>query len=76
MKLQYISDSHGKTTGVYIPIEEWNELKARYKGIDQEEKIIPDWQVDEVRERNQAYQANPEEAEDFDDALDNIEKDL
>lgn len=76
MKLQYISDSQGKTTGVYIPIEEWNELKAKFKGIDQEELNIPGWQIEEVRKRNKAFKTNPDQAEDFDAALDDIEKDL
>lgn len=48
MSLQYISDSTGKTTGVFIPITEWNELKTKYKGIEQEEITIPDWQINEV----------------------------
>ncbi len=34
MKLQYISDDKGKTTGVFIPIKEWEGLKAKFKGIE------------------------------------------
>lgn len=34
MSLQYISDSSGKTTGVFIPISEWNELKNRFQEIE------------------------------------------
>jgi len=34
MSLQFISDSMGQTTGVFIPINEWNELKDKYKGIE------------------------------------------
>ncbi len=30
MRIQYISDSKGKTSGVYIPIQEWNRLKRKY----------------------------------------------
>jgi hypothetical protein len=37
MNLQYISDNKGKTTGVFIPIQEWEELKAKYKGLEDEE---------------------------------------
>jgi hypothetical protein len=25
--VQYISDDHGITTGVFIPIQDWNKLK-------------------------------------------------
>jgi guanylate kinase len=37
MNLQYILDSRGKTTGVFIPIQEWEGLKARLKGLEEEE---------------------------------------
>ncbi|KOS07770.1 hypothetical protein AM493_18215 [Flavobacterium akiainvivens] len=33
MKLQYISDSEGNTTAVVIPIEEWNQMKARHTDL-------------------------------------------
>jgi hypothetical protein len=29
MNLQYISDSTGKTTGVFIPIEDWEKLQSQ-----------------------------------------------
>lgn len=51
MNLQYISDSTGKTTGVFISTKEWNELKIKFKGIEQEEIDIPIWHMDVVRER-------------------------
>ena len=31
MRLQVIHDNKGKTTGVYIPIAQWKELKKQYK---------------------------------------------
>ena len=73
MNLQYISDSSGKTTGVFIPIAEWNELKSKYKGIEEEPLLIPDWQQEEVRSRLEAYKADPSQIEDFDTAIDEIE---
>jgi len=76
MNLQYISDSTGKTTGVFIPISEWIELKSKYKGIEQDESLVPDWQQSVVRERLEAYKKNPNDVLDFDTAMDDIEKDL
>lgn len=76
MNLQYISDNNGTITGVYIPILEWNELKSQFKGIDKEQTYIPAWQMDEVKERIQDYNSNPSQAEDFDEAMDDIEKNL
>jgi hypothetical protein len=74
MNLQYISDNTGKTTGVFIPISEWNELKNKYKDIEQMD--IPNWQIEEVRKRLDDHKNNPEPALDFDTAMDDIEKDL
>ena len=34
MTLQFIHDNKGKTTGVYIPINEWKELKKQYKDLE------------------------------------------
>ena len=76
MNLQYISDSKGQTTGVFIPINEWNELKSRYKDIEQEEISIPDWHKELVLKRLEDYKKNPGSALDFDSAMDDIEKEL
>lgn len=74
MNLQYISDNTGKTTGVFIPISEWNKLKNKYKDIEQMD--IPDWQIEESRKRLDDYKKNPEQALDFDKVMDDIERGL
>mgnify|MGYP000247655352 CR=1 FL=1 len=74
MSLQYISDSEGKVTGVYIPIAEWEKIKNKYKEI--EEIDIPEWQMNEVRDRISNYEKDPSKAMDFDEAMNDIEKDL
>lgn len=33
MDLQYISNEHGETTAVIIPIQEWNNLTARHEDL-------------------------------------------
>lgn len=33
MKLQVIQDSRGRATGVFIPYNEWKELKKQYKQL-------------------------------------------
>ncbi len=76
MNLQYISDSTGQTTGVFIPIEEWNDLKSKYKGLEQSEMGIPAWHMDVVNERIEDYKNNPKQAIDFDNAIDDIEREL
>jgi len=74
--LQFISDSTGQTTGVFIPINEWNELKDKFKGIDEEEIDVPEWHKKIVRNRLEEYKRNPKIAMDFDSAMDEIEKGL
>ena len=37
MNLQYISDNRGRTTGVFIPIQEWEYLKSKFRGLKEEE---------------------------------------
>ena len=34
MKLQVIQDGNGKATGVFIPINEWTQLKKQYIGLE------------------------------------------
>jgi len=75
MSLQYISDKTGKTTGVILPIALWKKLKSIYK-IDIEKIEIPEEHILEVRERIAEYSQNPDIALDFDEAMDDIEKEL
>jgi len=76
MNLQYILDNTGKTTGVFIPISVWNELKIKFKDIDLEHIDIPNEQKEEVKRRLEDYKMNPEQAINFDEAIDSIEKNL
>lgn len=46
------------------------------KGIDQEELNIPSWQMDIAIARLEEYDKNPDQAMDFDTAMDEIEADL
>lgn len=34
MRLQIIQDSKGNATGIYIPINEWKELKKQYRDLE------------------------------------------
>lgn len=80
MTLQYIRDNRGNTTGVFIPIEEWQMLKAKYAELQIEEiqidKYLSDWQKEIVDERLRAYYSNPAATDDFTKVLDQIEKEL
>ena len=78
MNLQYISDNKGQTTGVFIPIQDWNQLKKKYDGLVKEEQAfdIPEWHKSIIDRRLAAYKANPNNVIDFDKACDDIENEL
>jgi len=76
IKVQYISDSSGKTTGVFIPIDEWVVLKKQY-GVEGEELgDVPDWQREEVDKRLTSYLSNPSRVSDFDQSIREIEREI
>ncbi len=72
MSLQYISDNDGQTTGVFIPIQEWNDLKNKFKGLEGDNINIPQWQKDLVRER--IKNAKPEDYISWDEAEKRLDK--
>ncbi len=76
MNLQYISDSTGKTTGVFIPITEWNHLKRKYHDIEMEAMEVPEWQKEQVRNRMEEYKNKPGQVLDFEIAIDDIENNI
>jgi hypothetical protein len=39
MSVQYILNSNEEPIGVYIPISEWEEMKAQYKELDVWEEL-------------------------------------
>jgi hypothetical protein len=76
MTLQFIHDNRGNTTGVFIPIEEWQYLKTKYTELQKEEaenvvEFAP-WQKQIIDERLNDYC----QIADFDKTIDDIEKSL
>lgn len=80
MTLQFIHDNKGNTTGVFIPIEEWQDLKSKYSELEKEEAsnfIEPGlWQKQILDGRLADYYSNKESVEDFDKTLNDIEREL
>ncbi|MVN21162.1 hypothetical protein [Mucilaginibacter arboris] len=80
MALQFIHDIKGNTTGVFIPIEEWQDLKTKYTDLQKEEaentaELAP-WQKQVIDDRLNDYYNNQEDVSDFDKTLDDVEKNL
>lgn len=61
MNVQYISDKNGKTTGVFIPIHDWEALKNKYSGLEEETQTvdIPEEHKNIVRKRMKASEKDP-----------------
>jgi hypothetical protein len=80
MTLQFIHDNNGNTTGVYIPIEDWQTLKDKYKELEREEfkngEELLSWQKELIDTRLNEYYNNPTKVLDFGKSLDDLEKDL
>jgi hypothetical protein len=80
MTLQFIHDNNGNTTGVYIPIEDWQTLKVKYKELEREEfknvEELLSWQKELIDIRLNEYYNNPTNVLDFGKSLDDLEKDL
>jgi hypothetical protein len=78
MTLQFIHDNKGNTTGVFIPIEEWQTLKTKYNELQKEEAKntleLASWQKQIIDERLSDYYNDPTDVTDFDNTIDDIEK--
>lgn len=78
MNLQFIQDTKGNTTGVFIPIEEWQILKSKYADLQIDEiennSELSSWQKEIIDVRLNDYYKNPNDVDDFSKLLDDIEK--
>lgn len=72
MNVQYITDSKGETTGVFIPISDWIGLKSKY-GEFNEESVIPEFHKEIVRSRIRAYENYHSIGLDFDSIITELE---
>ena len=78
MNVQYISDSNGVPTGVFIPLKDWDELKAKYNDIKDklEDSGIPDWHKTELDKRLADYHNNTTQVLSFDACMETIDRAL
>jgi hypothetical protein len=80
MTLQFIHDNKGNTTGVFIPIEEWQTLKSKYADLQKEEAEniveLATWQKQIIDDRLNDYYQKSTDVIDFDKTIDDIENSL
>jgi hypothetical protein len=78
MNLQFIHDNKGNTTGVFIPIEEWQSLKTKYADLQKEEtenvaELAP-WQKKIIDERLSDYYKSPDDVVEIDETIKKLKK--
>ena len=69
MRLQVLQDGQGKTTGVFIPIEDWIILKRQYPDIESADWEVPQWEKDILDNRLEAIAKNGERLKPGEDLL-------
>ncbi len=69
MRLQVLQDGQGKTTGVFIPIEDWIILKRQYPDIESADGEVPQWEKDIIDGRLEAIAKNGERLKPGEDLL-------
>jgi hypothetical protein len=78
MTLQFIHDNRGNTTGVFIPIEEWQNLKTKYSELQQVEAEnvveLASWQKQIIDKRLNDYYNNPDDTAQLDDTIKKLKK--
>lgn len=51
MKTQIIKDDNGRSTEVFIPIEQWEHLKSVYPNLEKTDYDLQQWQNNLLDER-------------------------
>jgi hypothetical protein len=78
MNVQYIYDTHGKATGIFIPINEWQDFLKRYKDLQilevKDEEELKSWQKEIIDQRLNDYYENPNDVIDFEITIANVRK--
>lgn len=78
MAVQYINDSKGKPTGVFIPITDWKNMTKKYSELQLAEKEssfeLLDWHKEIIDQRLADVKENPNANVDFDKMISSIEK--
>lgn len=73
---QYIK-VNGRTINITLPDDfDADEVEVIILPSAKKYNSIPEWQMQQVRERSEAYQNNPSSAQEFDEAIKDIENEL
>jgi hypothetical protein len=74
MRTQIIQDHNGLPTGVFIPMEDWENIKKSYPDIEEISNDIPDWQKEIISERLESMAKNPKRIKPIQGLFDALDK--
>jgi hypothetical protein len=74
MRTQIIQDHNGLPTGVFIPMEDWENMKKSYPDIEEISNDIPDWQKEIISERLESMAKNPKRIKPIQGLFDVLDK--
>jgi hypothetical protein len=60
IKTQFVNDSNGAVTGVFLPIKDWENIKAQYPDIELINDDLPQWEKELIDIRLNDIAKNPE----------------
>lgn len=75
MRTQIIQDHNGIPAGVFIPIEDWENIKKNYPSIDKVDQDLPQWQKDIIDIRL-ADLNNPDKFKSIDHLFDVLDQEI
>ncbi|MFA7444984.1 MAG: addiction module component CHP02574 family protein [Flavobacteriaceae bacterium] len=75
MRTQVIQDHNGKPTGIFIPIEDWENIKKNYPDIENTNDEFPQWQKD-ILDLRLADLNNPEKIKPIENLFEVLDQEL
>lgn len=75
MKTQIIQDHNGLPTGVFIPIEDWENIKKKYPSIEKVDEDLPQWQK-EIIDARLADLNNPDKFKSIEHLFDVLDEEI
>ena len=71
MTAQYTYDSNGEPLGVFIPINDWNQITEKYPDIED----IPEWERNLIDQRLDFIKKHPDQLIPIEEFIAELERD-
>jgi hypothetical protein len=75
MRTQIIQDNNGLPTGIFIPIQDWENIKKSYPNIEKVDQDLPQWQKD-ILDIRLADLNNPDKLEPIDELFKALDSEI